>query len=179
VNHSAILKSASSVVDDVEGMLSTVIPQGALLSRFSRKRCVYPPICADYYKNEVEFQKRVDDDATSFQPCGQMIYSYTRPSPTFQGKGKRPANSISSEGEDTVAFEVYHVSCKDCSYSVPVKTSTAYCRRLGILPVLKSFTDGCRFSFSYTSRLDHTSTKRRNLGNLWFCAYNFPWCCSR
>lgn len=65
----------------------------------------------DYYKALPEFEAQVENDALSFKPFGQLIYSYTRPSPSAKGKGKFPASqSLDAESEDIVVYEVYHVS---------------------------------------------------------------------
>jgi histone acetyltransferase 1 len=57
---------------------------------------------------------RVEEDATTFKPSGQLIYSYTRPSPVQNGKGKGKGavqiQNLNPESEDAVVFEVYHVS---------------------------------------------------------------------
>ncbi|KAJ7581507.1 histone acetyltransferase type B catalytic subunit [Mycena floridula] len=84
VNYSKKLDS-SSTVDDVEGKL------------------IGSHIQPDYYKDEKEFQARVEQDATSFRPMGQMIYSYTR---SLKGKGK----VVDPDSEDAVVFEVYHAT---------------------------------------------------------------------
>ncbi|KXN82637.1 Histone acetyltransferase type B catalytic subunit [Leucoagaricus sp. SymC.cos] len=80
---------SSSTVDDVEGTLAKVIPSG-------------------YYTDESEFEKRVEEDATAFKPCGELIYLYSRPAPG-KGKGKNIATS-KSNAEDDVTFEVYHTN---------------------------------------------------------------------
>lgn len=67
-----------------------------------------------YYKDEGAFLKRVEEDATTFKPIGQLIYSYTRPSPSSSSKGKRKRTGntqpLDPESEDAVEFEVYHAS---------------------------------------------------------------------
>jgi histone acetyltransferase 1 len=65
-----------------------------------------------YYRDEAEFLARVEEDATTFKPTGQLIYSYTRPSPVQNGKGKGTANNriLDPESEDTVVYEAYHVN---------------------------------------------------------------------
>ncbi|KAJ3568423.1 hypothetical protein NP233_g5719 [Leucocoprinus birnbaumii] len=80
---------SSSTVDDVEGTLAKYIPEG-------------------YYTDETEFEKRVEEDATSFKPCGELIYSYTRPSPS-KGKGKGAATGKAT-AEDDIVYEVYHMT---------------------------------------------------------------------
>ncbi|KAF8232288.1 histone acetyltransferase type B catalytic subunit, partial [Tricholoma matsutake] len=90
VQYSEMLGS-SSTVDDVEGTLSKFIPEGS-------------------YRDEAEFLARAEEDATSFKPSGQLIYSYTRPSPVHSGKGKGAAEieNLDPESEDAIVFEVYH-----------------------------------------------------------------------
>ncbi|KAF8162862.1 histone acetyltransferase type B catalytic subunit [Crassisporium funariophilum] len=83
---------STSTVDDVEGTLSGFIPPG-------------------YYTDEAAFLKTVEEDAVTFKPLGQPIYSYTRPSPhaASKGKGKSSAN-LDPQSEDVVEFEVYHTN---------------------------------------------------------------------
>ncbi|KAG8903331.1 histone acetyltransferase 1 [Tulasnella sp. 403] len=92
ITYSSKLQGAGSkVADDVEGTLYKFIP-------------------ADYLKNEGEFQKRVDKEATSFQPLGQKIYSYARPAEGSSGKGKGNEKSrppVSEGDDDAVVYEVY------------------------------------------------------------------------
>lgn len=112
IRHSAKLGS-SSTVDDVEGTLSGFIPEGESDGYSPFSSC--PNLCATgYYTDEASFLARVAEDATSFKPTGQLIHTYTRPSPfdSDKGKGKGPAqqHSLDSESEDAVVFEVYHVS---------------------------------------------------------------------
>jgi len=57
-----------------------------------------------YYTDKSEFEKHVEEDATTFKPCGELIYSYTRPAPT-KGKGK----GVALATEDDIVYEVYHV----------------------------------------------------------------------
>ncbi|KDQ59621.1 hypothetical protein JAAARDRAFT_33203 [Jaapia argillacea MUCL 33604] len=93
VQYSDMLKNSSSV-DDVEGTLSKFIPP-------------------DYYKIEETFLDRVEQEATSFTPLGNKIYSYCRPSPAAtKGKGKKVISNemLDPEDEDTVVFEVYHTT---------------------------------------------------------------------
>ncbi|KAL0947489.1 hypothetical protein HGRIS_013592 [Hohenbuehelia grisea] len=94
VEHSAKL-DASSTLDDVEGTLSQFIPPG-------------------YQTDKAAFAQQVETDATSFRPAGQMIYSYTRPSPlASNGKGKAAASSstpLPAESEDAIVYEVYHTT---------------------------------------------------------------------
>ncbi|KAJ7491227.1 histone acetyltransferase type B catalytic subunit [Mycena latifolia] len=87
--------ASSSTVDDVEGTLTKFMP-------------------SDYYKDEKAFLARVEEDATTFRPTGQMIYTYTRPAPyssASNSKGKGVAQQIlDPESEDAIVFEVYHAT---------------------------------------------------------------------
>ncbi|KAF7970666.1 hypothetical protein HWV62_23316 [Athelia sp. TMB] len=87
VSYSAKLPS-SATVDDVEGTLASFIPPG-------------------YLTDESAFLARVEADATNFKPYGELIHTYTRPSPSATGKGKS-VGPLSPESEDAVVFEVYH-----------------------------------------------------------------------
>ncbi|KZV70737.1 histone acetyltransferase type B catalytic subunit [Peniophora sp. CONT] len=90
VRHSKKLEaSASTTVDDVKGTLEKYIT-------------------TDYYKSEADFLARVEEDAESFKPFGEKIYSYTRPSPASRSKGKSTAPVLPEEDEDAVVYEVYH-----------------------------------------------------------------------
>ncbi|KAF8655817.1 hypothetical protein AX16_002902 [Volvariella volvacea WC 439] len=86
---------ATTTVDDVEDILSQFIPEG-------------------YFTEESEFLACVEEDATNFRPAGQLIYSYTRPSPLAleKGKGKEKSSSqlLDSESEDAIVYEVYHTT---------------------------------------------------------------------
>ncbi|KAK7049414.1 histone acetyltransferase 1 [Paramarasmius palmivorus] len=87
-----LASKAQTTVDDVEGTLSEFIPP-------------------DYESSEENFSARVEQDAFEFKPMGQMISSYTRPSPRSKGKGKAVSSAVplDSESEDAVVYEVYHV----------------------------------------------------------------------
>ena len=67
-----------------------------------------------YYTDEQAFLQRVEEDAESFRPPGQFIYSYTRPSPNSASKGKRKrtgtSQALNAADEDVVEYEVYHVN---------------------------------------------------------------------
>jgi histone acetyltransferase 1 len=89
VHHSEKLRS-SSTVDDVEGTLDKFIPQG-------------------YFKDEKAFLARVEEDANEFKPFGELIHSYTRPSPLSAGKGKGVA-PIDPQSDDAIVFEVYYTT---------------------------------------------------------------------
>ncbi|KAG6861646.1 hypothetical protein C0995_013648 [Termitomyces sp. Mi166 len=85
---------STSTVDDVEGILSSLIPPG-------------------YFKDEKNFLAFVEEDASTFRPPGQLIYSYTRPvpsSPKEKGKAASRSQSLDPDSEDSVVFEVYHAS---------------------------------------------------------------------
>jgi histone acetyltransferase 1 len=86
---------ASSTVDDVDGVLSSFILPGAYFSCTARSE--YAQSYPGYETEEEEFLARVEKDATSFQPIGRCIHSYTRPTPS------------ASSGESNVEYEVYHV----------------------------------------------------------------------
>ncbi|KAJ7460936.1 histone acetyltransferase type B catalytic subunit [Mycena galericulata] len=93
VRHSKKLAS-SSTVDDVAGILTGFMP-------------------SDYYKDEKAFLARVEEDATTFRPPGQMIYTYTRPAPyssASKGKGVAQPQMLDPESEDALVFEVYHTT---------------------------------------------------------------------
>ncbi|KAJ7118794.1 acyl-CoA N-acyltransferase [Mycena epipterygia] len=95
IKHAQKLAS-SSTVDDVEGTLTGFMP-------------------SDFLKDEKEFLARVEEDATTFRPTGQMIYTYTRPAPhssasKSKGKGVAQSQALDPESEDAVVFEVYHVT---------------------------------------------------------------------
>lgn len=66
-----------------------------------------------YYKDEEKFLAVVEEHATSFRPVGQLIHTYTRPSPAAskdKGKGVTSQQSLDPESDDTIVFEAYHVS---------------------------------------------------------------------
>ncbi|TFY66469.1 hypothetical protein EVG20_g4608 [Dentipellis fragilis] len=90
VRYSASLPS-SSTVDDVRGTLEKFIPK-------------------DYYKTEEAFLGRVEEEADSFQPFGEKIYSYTRPAPNSAKKGKAVAGSLSEDDPDAVVYEAWHAT---------------------------------------------------------------------
>lgn len=66
-----------------------------------------------YYTEEQAFLERVEQDADSFRPPGQLIYSYTRPAPNSASKGKRKRDGTNlaqdPASEEVIEFEVYHV----------------------------------------------------------------------
>ena len=54
----------------------------------------------------------MENDAITFKPQGQKIFSYTRPlphSPSTKGKGKSNIQDLDPQSEDVVEFEVYYV----------------------------------------------------------------------
>lgn len=67
---------------------------------------VSPLTFADYYQDEKAFLARVEEDATTFRPTGQLIHTYTRPVSDSKGKG---VATLDPESDDAVVFEVYHV----------------------------------------------------------------------
>lgn len=76
-----------------------------------------------YHTDQATFSKRVESDASSFRPSGQLIHSYTRlaPSSTSKGKRKRSGNQvIDPDSEEAIEFEAYHV----CNFS-PIIWSNA------------------------------------------------------
>ncbi|KAF8191454.1 acyl-CoA N-acyltransferase [Mycena galopus ATCC 62051] len=87
--------AASSTVDDVQGTLTGFMP-------------------SEYYQDEKAFLARVEEDATTFKPTGQLIYTYTRPAPHSnahsKGKGVAQPQPLDPESEDAVVFEVYHAT---------------------------------------------------------------------
>lgn len=102
-------------MDDVEGTLANFIPPGTYdsLTYPQTLRLLNIPFwLIDYVKDESAFTSRVEEDATTFKPLGDLIYSYTRPAPGVSGKGKGVVRSeaLDPDGEDAVGFEVYHVS---------------------------------------------------------------------
>ncbi|TFY74100.1 hypothetical protein EWM64_g9912, partial [Hericium alpestre] len=88
IRYSASL-NGSVAVDDVRGMLEKFIPP-------------------DYYKTEEGFLGRVEEEADTFRPLGDKIYSYTRPAPG-RGKGKGTGVALEEGDEDAVVFEAYHL----------------------------------------------------------------------
>ena len=91
VRHSERLPP-SSAVDEIEPTISKFIPAG-------------------YDTDEDKFLKRVEHDAIHFKPYGEKIYSYTRAATTLtKGKNVAIPQVLSPEDQETVDFEVYHVS---------------------------------------------------------------------
>ena len=72
----------------------------------------------DYHKDLDSFTALVAEDALSFKPPGDLIYSYTRASPAAAGKGKGVAATPDPESEDAVVFEVYHVRSGNVSWTI-------------------------------------------------------------
>ncbi|KAF9072894.1 histone acetyltransferase type B catalytic subunit [Rhodocollybia butyracea] len=78
------LKSADTV-DNVDGIIREYLPE-------------------DIETSEGAFQAQVED-ASSFKPLGEMIYSYTRSASKGKGKNVVPLNP---DDEDAIVYEVYH-----------------------------------------------------------------------
>jgi histone acetyltransferase 1 len=94
----------NATVDDVENTLAKFIPPGEHpYAPSDRKKGQRFTSCKpiDYYKDETEFLKRVEEDAENFKPFGELVSSYTRPVETIDSK---------EPTEDAIEFEVYHVS---------------------------------------------------------------------
>ncbi|KAI0303510.1 acyl-CoA N-acyltransferase [Multifurca ochricompacta] len=89
IKYSSKLASLSTL-DDVQGTLQKFIPE-------------------DYYQSEAEFLARVEEDATSFRPSGEKIYSYTRAVPYSARKGKGVAMTLPEDDPDAITYEVWHV----------------------------------------------------------------------
>lgn len=134
----------------------------------------------------------MEQDRTTFKPSGQLIHSYVRLSPlaAANGKGKAAANTqqtLDSEDANAVVYEVYHVSpgiilqplYPLISIYPPFAASTfsgfpctlhyVMARRHGIPLGLENIIAKCSCSFYYTSRVGHTSTRKKILGNLLYC----------
>lgn len=77
---------ASTTVDNVEGILKEFIPP-------------------DYDTDEATFLTRVQEDAVSFKPIGNVVHTYTRSAPSTSGS--------SSAIRDVVEYEVYHATWND------------------------------------------------------------------
>ncbi|KAG6332244.1 hypothetical protein ID866_6845 [Astraeus odoratus] len=79
---------ASSTVDDVENILKEFIPP-------------------EYETDEAKFLTRVEEDAISFKPIGNLLHSYKRSLRT------KPTSSTPKQGENAVEYEVYHATLDD------------------------------------------------------------------
>ncbi|KAF9533547.1 acyl-CoA N-acyltransferase [Crepidotus variabilis] len=95
VSYSEKLPSTSTV-DDVEAILQNFIPEG-------------------YDTDETTFLQRVEEDANTFRPPGQLIHSYTRAAPNSFSKGKRKRDGGTSQAldpgsNDVIEYEVYHAT---------------------------------------------------------------------
>ncbi|KAI0293401.1 acyl-CoA N-acyltransferase [Russula brevipes] len=77
---------SSSTLDDVRGTLEKFIPEGP-------------------YPTEAEFLARVEEDAVSFRPPGEKIYSYTRVAPNSATKGKGAAVTLLEGDPDAIVYE--------------------------------------------------------------------------
>lgn len=51
----------------------------------------------------------MEEDAASFKPTGEMIYSYTRSASKGKGKNVVAPEPLHPEDEDAIVYEVYHV----------------------------------------------------------------------
>jgi len=118
-----------------------------------------------YYTDRSEFEQRVEEDATAFKPCGELIYSYTRPAP-IKGKGKGVATCALAT-EDDIVYEVYHVIffLVPCSYSF----TDPDLRLRGIPQAFVHTIGGCNYLYYSMSRQARISLRMRILGNLLFC----------
>ncbi|KAE9398318.1 histone acetyltransferase type B catalytic subunit [Gymnopus androsaceus JB14] len=88
------LKSADTV-DNVDGKMREFLAEGIETS-------------------EETFQAQVEEDATSFKPMGELIYSYTRSASKRKGKDVAGPEPLNPDDEDTVVYEVYH-----CTWNTP------------------------------------------------------------
>jgi len=118
-----------------------------------------------YYTDRSEFEQRVEEDATAFKPCGELIYSYTRPAP-IKGKGKGVATCALAT-EDDIVYEVYHVIFfpVSCSYSFTYPDLRLH----GIPQAFVNTIGGCNYLYYSMSRQARISLRMRILGNLLFC----------
>lgn len=128
----------------------------------------FPACLSGYLKSETEFQARVEEEAVSFRPLGQLIHSYTRPSSTSKGKGKGIGQTpaLDPESEDALVFEVYHVRPFIVS---PCLTPTLRRRQRGIHPDSKTTIVECSYLFCSILKLAHTLVKMKIHGNLSCC----------
>lgn len=121
-----------------------------------------------YYKDEAEFLTKIEEDSITFKPHGDLIHSYTRPSPAATGKGKGVAN-LSPESEDAVVYEVYHV----CGFYRPWICVWLCCLRS--LPskhrASKNTIEECSYLYFSISKVARILTKRRINGSSWLCEF--------
>ncbi|KAF8810097.1 histone acetyltransferase type B [Phlegmacium glaucopus] len=82
---------STSTVDDVEGTLRQFIPPG-------------------YRTDEPSFLELVENDAMTFKPQGQKVFSYTRPLSHTSSKGKGKSSDLDPQSQDVLEFEVYHTT---------------------------------------------------------------------
>ena len=109
MTYSSKIESSTAVADDVESTLSQFIPTGTFPFLFTVLfQRAYSSTISDYYKDEKSFLKRVEEDATAFQPFGQKIHSYTRPG--GKGKNKQKEGAVDDDDADAIEYEVYYVS---------------------------------------------------------------------
>lgn len=128
-----------------------------------------------YYKDEEAFLKRVEEDATIFKPLGQLIYSYTRPSPNSSSKGKRKRTGntkpLDPGSEDAVEFEVYHVSLPGYTFMCNTNLQpTSWLPRLpGIHQASVNTIAKCNSLSFCTLKEVPTLTRKKIHGSSWFC----------
>ena len=89
----------------------------------------------DYFKDEQAFLQRVEEDATAFQPVGQKIHSYTRPS----GKGKSKQKLGTVDDDDDIDIELFEWEHrKDYGFEptkLPMKWAEGLCMHLLIIGI--------------------------------------------
>jgi hypothetical protein len=117
--------------------------------------------CAEYYTDEIAFEKHVEEDATAFKPCGKLMYSYSRSLPT-KGKGKE-ATDKNGAPEDQVVYEVYHVCPLFPVLGFIIDRKS---RQRGILRASVNIIGECNCLFCSTLKPDPTLSRTRIHGNL-------------
>lgn len=112
----------------------------------------FSTIRTDYYKDLKSFLACIEETATTFRPHGDLIHSYTRPSPNAAGKGKGiDITSLSPESDDAIVYEVYHVRCP-LTRNVEVAECLYAIRLHGKHLVSKNITAACSCLFCFTSK---------------------------
>lgn len=110
------------------------------------------------------------EEAVSFKPTGQLISSYTRPSPLAackgKGKGVERMQNLDPGSVDTIEFEVYHVRSFSLSIIIHAHHST---RQRGIHLVSGNTTDECNYLFCYILKQDHILMRRMMIGSSSYC----------
>lgn len=124
----------------------------------------------DYYKDEDAFLQKVEEDATTFQPIGRKIYSYSRPS--GKGKSKQKVGTVNSADEDAIEYEVYYVSVYVDSI---IHFLNHYFRLHGTLLGLRNITDECRFSSCCILRPVHIFKRMKTHGSSLCCESYTTW----